>query len=65
MRELTWKERKEFLTPEQRKVFGNLTPFVSFIIDIYLDQCDVPTMVEEIYHKIPIKRYTNKMLIEK
>ena len=65
MRELTWEERKEFLTPEQRKKLGLLTPFTSFIVDTYLDECGAPTMVEEIYHNVSIKRYTNKMLIEK
>jgi len=65
MRELIWQERREFLTPEQREVLGNLSPFTEFVIHTYLDQCDAPTMVEEIYHRVSIKRYTDKMIINK
>ena len=64
MRELIWQERREFLTPEQRKVLGNLSPFTEFVIHTYLDQCNAPTMVEEIYHRVSIKRYTDKMIRE-
>lgn len=64
MRELTWQERREFLTPEQREVLGNLSPFTEFVIHTYLDQCNAPTMVEEIYHRVSIKRYTDKMIRE-
>jgi len=64
MRELIWQERREFLTPEQREVLGNLSPFTEFVIHTYLDQCDAPTMVEEIYHRVSIKRYTDKMIRE-
>jgi hypothetical protein len=65
MRELIWQERREFLTPEQREVLGNLSPFTEFVIHTYLDQCDAPTIVEEIYHRVPIKRYTDKMIRER
>ena len=64
MRELIWQERREFLTSEQREVLGNLTPFTEFVIHTYLDQCNAPTTVEETYHKIPVKRYTDKMIRE-
>ncbi len=64
MRELTWQERREFLTPEQREVLGNLSPFTEFVIHTYLDQCNAPTIVEELYHRVSIKRYTDKMIRE-
>ena len=40
--EIPWEERKEFLTPEQFKDFGNISPFTDKMIKYWLNSCNVP-----------------------
>jgi len=42
-RELSWQERRELLTdPIYVRDFGNISPFTDTIINLYLDECNVP-----------------------
>jgi len=56
MRKLTWQERRDLLTPEQREGsvdekgyrngFGDITPFTDWAIHLWLDNLNIPTHTE-------------------
>jgi hypothetical protein len=57
-RELSWKERSKLLSTEQFYEFGFLSPFTDVIINLYLNQKNIPTKLITItYNDKTIESY--------
>ena len=57
-RELSWKERSKLLSTEQFYEFGFLSPFTDVIINLYLNQKNIPTKLITItYNDTKLESY--------